>query len=233
MMRVSDLLFPNSELEARQLMRYFNVPREKIFVVPNGVDPSFDDARPELFVEKFGLRDFVLCVGRIEPRKNQLNMIRALNGSGIPFVIIGDYVKQYPAYYEQCRKEADKNVHFMGAVNHDSGLLSSAYAACNTFLLASWLETPGLAALEAALAGAKVVITEEGATCEYFLDHAYYVAPDRPEDIRRKTLQAFESGKDACLREHVRKNYSWEQVARKTLEGYRLLLSGTNNKFAG
>ncbi|HNV87022.1 MAG TPA: hypothetical protein PKL97_08705, partial [Candidatus Omnitrophota bacterium] len=108
-------------------------------------------------------------------------------------------------------------------ISHQSGLLAAAYAACNTFLLASWLETPGLAALEAALAGAKVVITEEGATQEYFSGYATYVAPDKLRDIRKKTLDVYEKSGDSKLREHVQQNYLWVHAARKTLEGYRLL----------
>ena len=151
-------------------------------------------------------------------------MIRALNGSGKTFVLIGDPVPHYPDYYEECRKSADGNTHFLGHVPHESGLLASAYAACNTFLLASWLETPGLAALEAALAGAKVVITSEGATREYFAEHAAYVSPNQLSDIKEKTLAVFSKPKDARLKEHVLQHYSWKQVALKTLEGYKSLL---------
>ncbi len=223
MMDYSNLLFPNSQTEAEQLTRFFCVPKEKIFIVPNGVDPKFQDATPDLFIDAYGLKDFILCIGRIEPRKNQLNMIRALKGSRVPLVFIGDFVREYRSYYEACRWEAGDNVYFLGALPHDSELLASAYAACNTFLLASWLETPGLAALEAALAGAKVVITDQGATREYFQDHVTYVTPDRLDQIRRRALEAFEKPKDVRLQEHIRQNYLWKHVARKTLEGYRLL----------
>lgn len=223
MMQLSDILFPNSQSEAGQLGRYFQVPKEKIFIVPNGVDPVFADARPEKFTEHFGLKEFVLCVGRIEPRKNQLNMVRAFRGTDVALVFIGEYVHQYREYYEQCRKEAGKNIHFLGSINHDSDLLASAYAACNTFLLASWLETPGLAALEAGLAGAKVVITGQGATREYFQGFAEYVCPESPRDIRTKTMNAFESPKTLKLRKHIQNHYLWPHVAKKTLEGYRQL----------
>lgn len=223
MMEFSDVLYPNSQTEADQLVRYFQVPRDKIFVVPNGVDPLFADAKPDRFIEKYGFKDFVLCVGRIEPRKNQLNMIRALNGTGIPFVIIGDYVHQYRNYYQLCRKEAGPNIHFLGSIHHDSSLLASAYAACNTFLLASWLETPGLAAMEAALGNSKVVITDQGATREYFLDKVTYVSPDNVNDIRRKTISTFEGPKQSDLKEHIQNHYLWSHVAEKTLEGYHQL----------
>ena len=223
MMEYSDLLFPNSQSEADQLVRYFCMPREKIFVVPNGADSFFADAKPDAFIEKYNIKDFILCVGRIEPRKNQLNMIRALSASKIPLVFIGDYVHQYRDYYWQCRKEAGKNVHFLGPIQHDSHLLASAYAACNTFLLASWLETPGLAALEAGLAGAKIVITDQGATKEYFQDYAHYVPPDNLEKIRSQTLKTFESAPADGLKKRIQNNYLWSHAAEKTLEGYKHL----------
>ena len=71
-----DLLLPNSNAEAAQLTRYFGVPAERIHAVPNGADPRFAAADPEPFVRRFGLRDFVLYAGRIEPRKNQLGFLR-------------------------------------------------------------------------------------------------------------------------------------------------------------
>ena len=46
--------------------------------VVNGVEPRFAEAKPDWFVEKYGLRDFILSVGRIEPRKNQLAVIEAV-----------------------------------------------------------------------------------------------------------------------------------------------------------
>ncbi len=225
MMEVSDLLYPNSECEARQLSRYFMMPKDKIFVVPNGVDPVFETASPDPFVHEYGLKNFILCVGRIEPRKNQLNMIRALKNIKVPLVFIGDYVHQYRDYYIACRREADSNVFFLQCMPHDSNLLASAYAACNTFLLASWLETPGLAALEAGLAGAKVVITSEGATREYFANYATYVSPVGLKQIREMTLRAYESPRNNNLRDHIRRNYLWERAAEKTLEGYQRLLA--------
>ncbi len=225
MMEISDLLLPNSVSEAGQLKSFFGAPEKKIIPVPNGVDMSFADAKPDAFISKFGFRDFALCVGRIEPRKNQLGMVRALSGISAPVVFIGAPVPHYQAYYEQCKKEAGKNIHFLGPMPHDSGLLPSAYAACKTFVLASWLETPGLAALEAGLAGANVVITTEGATYEYFQDFASYAPPDKLSEIRRVVEKSLERPKSDLLKQHIAANYSWTQVAEKTLEAYRTLWS--------
>ena len=225
MMQLSDVLLPNSQTEAEQLKQYFCVPSERIQIIPNGVDESFSRATPDAFHAKYEYRDFVLCVGRIEPRKNQLNLIKALNGISSPVLIVGDYVPQYKNYYEGCKKSAGSNIHFLGSLPHDSGLLASAYAACHTFVLTSWLETPGLAALEAGLAGANVVITPEGATREYFADHADYAAPDRIRQIREKVLASLKRPKDDSLRRVIFENYLWENTAQKTLQAYQKLLT--------
>ena len=224
MMDIADVLIPNSESESNQIERFFLVPKKKIVVIPNAVDSIFARAKPNSFIEKFGFQDFVLCVGRIEPRKNQLGMVRALSGTKVQFVIIGDPVKTYPEYYQACRKAAGNNIHFLGGIPHDSEMLGSAYAACNTFLLASWLETPGLAALEAGLSGAKIIVTREGAAQEYFRDFVSYVDPNDSSDILRKTLTAVERPKDTLLQDHIRQNFLWEHTVKKTLEIYRKLL---------
>lgn len=225
MMEVADSLMPNSEMEADQLRRFFLVDPKKICVIPNAVDPVFANETPDRFTKKFNIRDFVLCVGRIEPRKNQLGMIRALSGTKVPFVLIGDPVKTYPAYYQACKRVAGANIYFLGHIPHDSEMLRSAYAACDTFLLASWLETPGLAALEAALAGAKLVITQEGATKEYFTNLAVYVDPSNAADISAKVLQTVAQPKKPNLAKHIVRNYLWSGAATKIVSCYERILN--------
>src|SRR5262245_2779764 len=61
--QAADLLLPNSRAEARQLQAHFGVPRERIHVVPNGADVRFSEAMPDTFVQRFGVRDFVLYAG--------------------------------------------------------------------------------------------------------------------------------------------------------------------------
>ena len=78
MFEIADLIFPNSHNEAVQISKLFNISREKMFVVPNGVDNAFSSANSGVFIDEYGLKDFVLSVGRIEPRKNQLNLIKAM-----------------------------------------------------------------------------------------------------------------------------------------------------------
>jgi glycosyltransferase involved in cell wall biosynthesis len=215
-----DLLLPNSQAEAEQLVRYFGVPSDRIHVVPNGADTRFASTNPEPFIELTGLRNFALCVGRIEPRKNQLGLIQALKKTRLPTVLVGDPAPGHEAYLDRCRQAAGNNVRFQSQIDHDEPLLASAYAACGCLVLASWYETPGLAALEAGMSGAALVLTERGAAKEYFGQYARYVRPNDPRGIEHAVRGAMAEGRSSSLAEHVRANFSWDAAARVTLEGY-------------
>ena len=219
-----DLLLPNSVAEAQQLVRFFRVSPEKICVVPNGADPQFADAQPDAFIEHYGLKDFLLYCGRIEPRKNQLTFLRAVAGLEVPIVLLGDPVPGYEDYARACRQAAGDHVHFLGRLPHGSGLLASAYAAARCLVLVSWFETPGLAALEAALSGTPLVLTSRGATREYFGPHAHYAPPNRPRAIRAAVEAALDEERSEDRRRWIRERYTWDEVALATAKAYETVL---------
>ena len=218
-------VLPNTVAEGKLVSDGMGVDPSRISVVPNGVDERFYTADPTPFIERYGVRDFILNVGHTgHARKNVLSLIRALAGIDHPAVIIGRFIAG--AYGEACRAEAAKHRHILliDGLDNASEMLASAYAACDTFVLPSLFETPGIAALEAALAGAKVVITPYGGTKEYFGDFAEYVEPSSVEAIRAGITVALGRVKGTQLREHVRKNFLWQTVAAKTAEAYRKVL---------
>jgi glycosyltransferase involved in cell wall biosynthesis len=219
-----DLLLPNSTAEADQLVRYFGVSEKKIHVVRNGADERFAEADPRAFARRAGGYHFVLYPGRIEPRKNQLNFLRAMQGTNVPIVILGDAVPGHEAYYEACRREAGAPVKFLPRREHNDPLLASAYAACGCLALTSWFETPGLVALEAGMSGVPLVLPRGGSAEEYLGDRAEYVSPGDLRDIREKVLRALARPRDPELAQHVRQHYSWRAAARATREAYARLL---------
>ncbi|MGB3082230.1 MAG: glycosyltransferase family 4 protein [Candidatus Omnitrophota bacterium] len=227
-MVLSDIIFPNSNMEKKQLVRLFGISSEKIKVVPNGIDSRFLRAKPDKFVEKFGLKDFALAVGRIEPRKNQLNLIKAFNSLQMKLVIIGNPVSDYISYYETCKKEAGNNIVFIDGMRHEEELFESAYAACNVFVAPGWFETPGLAALEAAAAGAALAVTRGGCTSEYFGGDVAYFDPSDVQQIRQAVQEAgqIDEARKKSLRDRIKENYLWENVATQTLRGYESMLKG-------
>jgi glycosyltransferase involved in cell wall biosynthesis len=215
-----DVLLPNSQAEAEQFVRIYSVPRRKIHVVLNGADLRFAQATAHAFIERYGVSDFVLYAGRIEPRKNQLHFLRAMQSVDVPIVILGDVVPGQEWYLDRCRRRAGPRVQFLPRLEHDDPLLASAYAACRCLVLASWFETPGLVALEAGLLGTPVVLTERGCTREYFGPHARYVNPGDVSAIRSAVIAAMHRQRSPALAALVRENYTWQAAAAATLAAY-------------
>ncbi len=214
-------ILPNSMAESYLVQHGLGADPSKIVMVPNGVESRFANADPEVFRRRYGVRDFILNVGHIgHGRKNVLNLIRALGDIDHPAVIIGRTIKG--DYGDACVREAAKHKHItlIDGLDHASDLLASAYAACRVFVLPSLFETPGIAALEAGLAGATVVITPYGGTREYFGPMAIYVKPDSVPSIRQGILEALNRKQSDDLREHIRRNYLWERITERTAAAY-------------
>jgi len=204
------------------LNKGFGVPAAKMQELPNGVEERFAAATPDLFVKEYGLRDFVLYVGHVGPaRKNVFPMLKAVKKLGVPTVLIGPVSDT--GYANQCMKLVAEtpSIKVIPGLAPDSPVLESAYAACDTFVLPSLYETPGLAALEAGLAGAKVCITRYGGTQEYFADHATYLEPASEESIINALEQALALKKDSALRDRIRENYLWPRAGEILAAIYR------------
>lgn len=218
----AQLLLPNTRAEKALLLRDFSITdQEKFRVIPNAAESHFSQADPAKFIERFNLRDFVLCVARIEPRKNQLRLLEAVCELDLPAVFIGKIESSSP-YVQACLKFASPKVLFIDHLPHDE--LAPAYAAAKVHVLASWYETPGISSLEAGLAGANIVSTARGGTQEYFEDYAFYCEPADTNSIRDAVQQAFRAEKNTRLQQHIQENFTWEHVAELTERVYREVL---------
>ena len=89
----------------------------------------------------------------------------------------------------------------------------------------SLLETPGLAALEAAAQGSKLVVTEVGSTREYFGGLVEYVDPKDPEGLRRAVERQLGARRDGRLREHVLANFTWQHTGQSLVAAYESVIT--------
>lgn len=226
LLHIADRLLPNSHTEAKALSTLFDVPLEKFSPIVNGVDDYFlnQSADPQLFCDDYKIQSpFLLNVANIEPRKNQLNLVRAVRSLDIPLVVFGNIRDR--TYFDQCMTEAKGCLHYLGYLEHPSPMLLSAYSACEAFVLPSTLETPGLAALEAAALGAKVVITQEGCTKEYFGDTVVYADPQSVESIRAAICQQLHRPAQLGLKGHVASQFTWQHAAHQLKQAYSEVLN--------
>ena len=216
------LLLPNSENEFNRLVAAYRIKKE-FAIIPNAVDEIFisntsttEDRDPSL----------VICVGRIEGLKNQLNLIKALNNTSYQLLLIGNAASNQPRYYQECRKTAAENVRFLSFMPQEE--LVGWYQKATVHVLPSWFETTGLSTLEAAASGCKIVVTDKGDTVEYFGDDAAYCDPASPASILTAIQKA--SNKDTSgLQNKIRENYTWKETARKTAAAYRSIVQSVIN----
>ena len=182
--------------------------RERSAAVMNGFDLRFGEPQIESsFRDAVGIKGpFILNVGNIEPRKNQLALVQALAGRSLPLVLIGR--QRDATYAAEVLTEGGAQVRYVGALDHADPLLASAFKTCSAFVLPSTLETPGFAALEAAASGVPVVVTSEGFAREYFGAHVHYVNHRDPADIWRGIAMAL-AARTQCGPEGARHYPVW------------------------
>ncbi len=214
----ASLLFSNSNLEYKQLIREYNCLTECI-TIPNGLDTEIFVYNEEIEKDP----QLILCVARIEGIKNQLNLIKALNNTKYRLLIIGAYAPNQYGYYRECRRLAGPNVQFIEHLPQDE--LVKYYQKAKVHILPSWFETCGLSSLEAGAMGCNIVITDKGFAREYYEDYAFYCDPDRPNSIFKAVENAAGAVYSPALRDKILENYTWRQAATRIAAAYDQLLN--------
>ncbi len=219
--RGAAILLPNSQSEMRRFSERFAVT-PPYHVVPNGVDV-------QLFQPVEGImRDdsLVLCIARIEGLKNQLNLIRAIKGTGLKLKLVGNAAPNHQAYYAACVAEAGDEVEFIPHV--DQPELVQLLSRAKVHVLPSWFETTGLVSLEAALMGCNIVVSNRGDVREYLGEHVHYCEPDSIASIRTAIITATQADSSDELSRLIRERYSWQRAAEETLWAYRQVLQAAD-----
>lgn len=218
---LADIIIGNSDVECKNMSSIFNLPRNQFKTVYNGVEEIFfDKINGKLFRDKFNINnDFVLNVGNIEPRKNQLNLVKAMKNFKDKKLILIGHIRD-EQYAEQVFKLGGEQIVYIGALDNKEKLLRSAFSACEVFCLPSTLETPGLAALEAYVSGAKVAITSVGATKEYFCDDVEYLDPCSVESIINAIYATINTNFIKKNNDISNNILSWEDSVNNLLEIY-------------
>ena len=117
------------------------------------------------------------------------------------------------------------NFHFIGWVDNSSLLLKSAYSNAKVFLFPSYHETFGLVLLEAAVAGANLVVSKSLPILDFpSMNVCTRIHPNNVDDIRNKVMNAFVKDKDVNQKNRTLKEFSWKEVVNKHVDLYKGLL---------
>jgi len=164
-----------SQAELAHFQEKTSIVSEKLKVCKWVADISYLKQAPcGLFKQLYGVNDFALWLGIIEPVKNQLAALRVLRSMDIPAVIVGRYRSK--EYYKECKAVAGSNVLFLDSLPQKSEIIRSALQS-SLFYMELPFEPPGLSAIEAGLSGCRMLLSDSDWAREHFCDHAVYVDP--------------------------------------------------------
>lgn len=220
---LSDAIIAQTKKESTFIQKNYGINEAKIHIIPNGIHESVVNSFCPT-VKK----DLVLCVGRFDRNKNQLNLIRALKGINIPVHFVGGPIPDEKDYYEACLKEADNfsNFVFHGWLKQGSDELINLFQRAKVSVLISHKEIFGNAFVEGAAAGANLVVTKSLPIQEYGFSEGYYqIDPNDVNGIKEAVIEAYKAEVPKDLRKIAIKKYSWEGVILKHKELYETLLS--------
>jgi glycosyltransferase involved in cell wall biosynthesis len=231
----SDRVLTVSESSKRDILRFFNIPPEKIVVIYNGIDDLFWTAPAEEEVfrvrERYQLTDpFVLYAGNIKPHKNLERVIDAfyrLHGGGdgaLKLLIIGDEISKYATLRRAVhRYKLHKHVRFLGFVPDQT--LAVLYRLADVFVFPSLYEGFGLPPLEAMASGTPVVTSNVSSLPEVVGGAALLVDPYDADAIAGGIRLVLTDAKlRADLRERGRaraSEFSWERSVARIREIYQ------------
>ena len=233
--KLCDQIVVPTQKEKEYSRRYFDIPYDKIRIIPCGVD--FDRFKPQDKVSarrQLGFRaddHIVLYVGRYTPIKGLDRLFTAFrNLTHLPrlrLVMVGGDGEHSPMFRQlQSKAKAlhiENRMMFAGRV--DQEILPIFYNAANVLVVTSHYESFGLVALEALACGTPVVTTQVGAMEEIVKDDITgYVATDSDPQYFAGRIEAILQKQNGLSPSKIRASvsqFTWSRSASLLVEAYR------------
>lgn len=184
-------VFTVSEFSRQAMLSRYQINLGKISVIHNGVDEtrfySGDEGRN--IVEGRGLisKSYLLTVGRLEPRKNHVTLLRAyakLKNSTLPLVIIGQPHFGFDEVFQVIQElNLKERVYILSNVKDHE--LPAFYRHAKLFVYPTWAEGFGMPPLEAMASGVPVISSDSTSIPEVVGAAAVLVSPGNVEALAK------------------------------------------------
>lgn len=224
-----------SEFSRQAIARAYQLDPAKISVVPNAASSDFyprdRDEASAIVRQRFGFtQPYLLCVGNLQRRKNQIGLIRAFASlimahPELPhhLVCVGKETPQASEIHAVARNSgvADR-IHFTGFVSDE--VLPWLYSASDVFVFPSFYEGFGIPLLEAMACGCLVASSNRTAMPEVAGSAAVYFDPSSVDAMAKTiydmltNLAHSQSLVEASLERAT--CYSWRRSAEIVLNAY-------------
>ncbi len=154
----ADIVHCISRQTMSELVAHYHILNTRCRVIYQSVHPDFYNAPVFKYLVSPPYDRFILTVGTIEPRKNTLSLLRAIDHLKIPIVLVGHVKKSYEKEVHPMYNRLRQNNLLYHVKPKDTRELAAWYAHASLVVYPSVAEGFGLPPLEAAAAG-KVCVT--------------------------------------------------------------------------
>jgi glycosyltransferase involved in cell wall biosynthesis len=235
--RRADAIITVSECSKQDIVTHYHLDPAKVTVIHEAAGPEFRPASAadqERVRQRYGLPEqFLIHVGVIEPRKNLIRLVEALQrlrdeGLSIPLVVVGPKGWLYGDFFQRLEQlQVRDAVCFPGYVPLAD--LAAVYSAARLAAMPSVYEGFGLPVLEAMACGTPVVCSSASSLPEIGGDAARYFDPLSEEEIAAAIRAVWT---DPTLHAAMRHQglaqaslFSWQRAAHETLAVYERILA--------
>ncbi|MBP2032350.1 glycosyltransferase involved in cell wall biosynthesis [Clostridium algifaecis] len=235
---MADAIITVSEYSKKDILKFFPINKNKIFVTPLAADEKYKPLDKEICKNKIKStynidKPFILYVGGFSPRKNVTSLIEAFSrihknlNKDYDLVIVGSSKDDLEKLKEFSSKlHIEENIRFTGFIKDD--LLPVFYSGCDLFVYPSLYEGFGLPPLEAMSCGTPVITSNISSIPEVVGDGAILIDPKNIvslmysiESILNDDTIRNELSLKALNRSHL---FSWENTCEKTIKIYNKIL---------
>jgi glycosyltransferase involved in cell wall biosynthesis len=228
----ADKIIAISEQTKRDIIQYLKINENKVEVIYQVCHKAFKEQQSSELIqitrEKFNLPDrFILNVGTIENRKNLLNIVKAINGTNIPLVVVGKKTKYFTKIQDFIKKNKLENqIHFLEGVSMDE--LAVIYKLADIFVYPSFFEGFGIPVIEALFSKTVTITSNTSCLPEAGGPDSVYIDPNNYLDIQSKIKFLWDNESERKRRadkgwEFVQK-FNDEPIANELMNLYQKIL---------
>jgi O-antigen biosynthesis alpha-1,3-rhamnosyltransferase len=219
-----------SEFMRAEMIHELHLAPERVTAIPLAPDASFFPRQNQDIAKMLDIKnlpkEYILCVGTLEPRKNLAILIKALAliPSKIPLILVG--------WHGWGDKKWSRDIQTLGLEGRvyrtgyiDEETLAGLYSGARIFIYPSLYEGFGLPVLEAMSCGCPVICSRAASLPEVAGDAALFFNPHAPQDLAQAIEQLL--GNDQLRRSFAERGlqraraFSWDKTAEKTLDVFR------------
>lgn len=222
----TDYLLTVSNYSKARIQEVYRLKNKDIFITPNGVNKQYlkeynKEKSEEYISNKYGIKNFVLYVSRIEPRKNQQALLKVFletKKENLHLVFIGKKSiknNEFNSVINQLSKKELEKIYLLDEVeSHD---LIEFYRASKLFIYPTLAEGFGIPPIEAAALKVPVLCSNRTAMIDFSFFKPHLIDITNFKDFKEHfnlLLELKGVSNQIEIHNYIKQHYTWMNASK-------------------